>query len=437
VSPTAKAAIKTAFAATGAPYADSAADSAATVLGRYADVLASATTAVCKDDHAPPVRAHCLDEHRTQLAAFVDRLAHADAGLVQRAPDTAWSLFEPEPCARPDMRRPLAKEDQIELDRVHDLGEVGNYKVAVDAAEKLLEKARGKGDKELELVTLHELAEDRQQLESTGDVATLYHQAEALAEALGHDDDAAMALEALANVEGLDKHDYAAAHADLDLAKAKLQRLGDTNLALRGQVLTTEAQVLTIEGRLGEAETTMKAAIAALKQAVGPDHPRVAIAMAVLSQIEDPLNKEDEALSAARGALDTLTRAYGEHHPTVAGSQMQLAGILIKVQQYDEARQLLMKADATFARVFGADHESRAQIYANLGALETAQNHFASATAAYRVALQVLEKTNGPKSEEAAGARRDIAYTLALAQKMDEAIPEAERGIAVRMPSLA
>jgi tetratricopeptide (TPR) repeat protein/predicted Ser/Thr protein kinase len=431
VSPQAKAAIKTAFAATGAPYADSAYDHAAAVLGRYDDVLATATIATCKDDHAPRVRTSCLDDHRAQLAAYIDQLLHADASAVRSAPDRAWGLFDPAPCASTAEHHVFAPADAAELAHIHALDEVGKYKDAADAGEKLLAAARTRGDKELELATLLSVGAARQELDHGPELVTLYHQAEALAESLGHDDDAASAWQALATVEGLDGHDYRAAHADLDLAKAKLERLGGANLALRGQVLTTEAQVLTYEGRLPEAETDMRAALAALEPALGPDHPRVGMAYSILAQVEDPLGNSDEALSAARRGLAILSKALGDDHPNVAGARMQLARTLVKLQQYDEARQLLMSADAAFAKTFGPDHISRAQVYANLGELEVAQSHWDSALAAYRTDLQVYEKAVGPKSEEAASAHRDIAYTLALAGKMDDAIAEAQKGIEI------
>jgi tetratricopeptide (TPR) repeat protein/predicted Ser/Thr protein kinase len=429
VSPDAKAAIKAAFAATGAPYADSAYDHAASVLGRYADVLATATTATCKDDHAPKVRASCLDDHRTQLAAYLDQLLHADANAVLSAPDRAWGLFEPAPCASAEPRHVFAPADAAELARIHALDEIGKYQEAATAGEKLLAAARTRNDKELELASLLAVGSAEQELDHGPELVTLYHQAEALAESLGHDADAATAWQALATVEGLDGHDYRAAHGDLDLAKAKLERLGGANLALRGQVLATEAQVLTYEGRLPEAEADMKAALAALEPALGPDHPRVGMAYAILAQVEDPLGNSDQALSAARRGLAILSKALGDDHPNVAGARMQLARTLIKLKQYDEARDLLMKADAAFAHTFGPDHISRAQIYANLGELEVAQNHWDSALAAYRTDLQIYEKAVGPRTEEAASAHRDIAYTLALAGKLDDAIVEAQKGI--------
>ncbi|HEY0476426.1 MAG TPA: hypothetical protein VGD37_02830, partial [Kofleriaceae bacterium] len=66
-----------------------------------------------------------------------------------------------------------------------------------------------------------------------------------------------------------------------------------------------------------------------------------------------------------------------------------------------------------------------------LAEVETAENHFDAATADYRQALVIVERVAGPASEEASLMHRDIAYSLALAQKLDEAIPEAQKGIAL------
>src|SRR5206468_2930898 len=155
------------------------------------------------------------------------------AAAVERAPDVVWSMLDQEPCAHPESAPLLPRADAEALAKVHALADAGKYREAATAADGLVAQARASKHRELELAALFELAENKQQLEPYT-VAPLFHQAQALAETLGHDVEAARALEALANVEGVEKHDYAQAHADLDLAKAKLARLGDSNLALRG-----------------------------------------------------------------------------------------------------------------------------------------------------------------------------------------------------------
>jgi len=430
VSPQMKQTIQSAFAATGAPFADSAYQHAEPVLARYADVLATQTTAVCRDDHAPAVAKSCLDEHRTQLAAYVDSLVHADADAVQRAPDVAWSMLDTTPCAHPERAPTIAPADGQTLAKLQVLADQGKFREAADGADALVKKARATHDQQLELAALFEVADNKQQLDPFS-VAPLFHQAEALAETLGRDLDAARALVSLGNYEGVEHHDYAAAHADFDLAKAKLLRLGDANLSLRGNVLVSEAQVLIYESRMGDAETSVRAGAAALKQALGPDHPRVGVADGVLAQVLEFQGKHDESLAAAHEAERVLTAAYGADHPMVAGTWIAEADALVQLKRTGEARALLLKADQVFAKIYGNDNEARAKLAMNLAEVETAENHFDVAAADYRRALAIVEHVIGPSSQEAAGMHRDIAYTLALGGKLDAAITEAQQGIAM------
>jgi predicted Ser/Thr protein kinase len=430
VSPARLAAIRAAFAATGAPFADSAFEHSQAVLGRYADSLATQLTAVCRDDTAPAVRRTCLDGRRARFAAYLGSLTQVDAVAVQRAPDVAWGLFDQTTCEHPENKGALSHADSEALAQIRALADTGKYKEAAAAAEALRAKAREMKNRHLELAALFELAESRQQLDSHG-VAPLYHQALALAESLGRDIDAARALVSLANVDGVDRHDYAAAHADFDLAKAKLARLGDVNLALRGSVQVAEAQVFVDEGRLREAEASARPGVAALLQALGPDHPRVGIANGVLAQVLEFQDKHEESLAAARNAERILTAAYGEDHPMVAGTWMAMSATLVSLHQTAEARALLVRADKVFAKIYGEDNETRAKIQVNLAELDTAEEKFDAAAQDYREGLAIVERVVGPASQEAAMMHRDIAYALALAQKLDEAIAESQKGIAL------
>jgi hypothetical protein len=337
-------------------------------------------------------------------------------------------MLDTTPCAHPERAPALSHEDGQALAKLHVLADQAKFREAADGADALVKKARAAHDQQLELAALFELAENTQELDGFT-AAPLFHQAETLAETLGRDLDAARALVSLGNYEGVDHHDYSAAHADFDLAKAKLLRLGDTNLALRGNVLVSEAQVLIYESRMLDAETSVRAGAAALRQALGPDHPKVGIAEGVLAQVLEFEGKHDESLAAAREAEHVLAAAYGAEHPMVAGTWIAESEALVQLKRTGEARDLLLKADQVFAKIYGDNNETRAKLAMNLAEVETAENHFDTAVADYRRALAIVEHVIGPDTQEAAGMHRDIAYTLALGGKLDAAITEAQQGI--------
>jgi tetratricopeptide (TPR) repeat protein/predicted Ser/Thr protein kinase len=433
-------AVQRAFAATQSTNAASAFDRTSKVLEKSADALALQAVATCRNnDDDPPklanARRACFAAHDSAIANLIDLLSHADGPLVRRAPEAAWAIFDPHPCddtaallAAPE-RTPHTPADTAMLSRVRALEGVGHYKEARGLAQQLVDSAHAAGSKDMELEALIALGELRAHLETPDKVAPIDHQVLALAEAQGRDLEVAIALNNLANLAGVVQHDHLGAHRYIELARAKLARLGGNNLAGRGALLATETQVLIDENRLGEAETTAREAVSVLEQALGPDHPKVGNALGILSQTLRFQGKAAEALPVAERTLDVLTRALGEDHPTVAGSQMNLASSLIDLKRYPEARERLLKADAVFAKAFGQNHPTRAAIYGNLGQLEQMQEHWDAAIAAYRTALGVLEAIHDQAG--AAAAHGDIARVLTLTGKHDEAIAEQDKGIAL------
>jgi tetratricopeptide (TPR) repeat protein/predicted Ser/Thr protein kinase len=425
--------IERAFLATDLPIARSAFDHTIAVLARHTEALATETAAACRAE-VDPARRACLAGNRSELAGVVDSLASADAGLVQRAPDVAWGMFDPSPCDDDILAAPTAASTPArvaDLGRMKALARAGAYREGIAAAAPLLEDARATSDRGLEYAVLFELGQMQQEVDPPHKVVPVFHQAHAVAESLGRDLDAAAALEALANVAGVDQNDYAAAHRYLDLARAKLERLGGGNLLLEAKVLMTEAQTLADENRLAEAEPIQRRAIALLEQSHGVDHPSVGAVHGTLSQILRGEGKLAEALAESERALAILDHALGPDHPTTAGASMTLGQSLIDAGRFDEARTRLLAADEVFVRVYGPDHPVRAGIHGNLGLLEQARERWDAALPAFRVALGILEKSEGPGSPSAAGARRDIALTLAGSGQLDEAVAEAERSLAI------
>lgn len=426
------------FVATGMPVASDALDHAIKVLGPYADTLAAQSTRTCNATREPTelraAKRTCLESHTRELAAFVSALQKPDASVVQRAPAAAWSLSEVLPCSDPSTllaraRRTPSKE-QAKLDWIKAETDVGHYTEAAAAAKQLVDGARKISDRNTQLDALLAMGHAQMQLEDPA-AARAYNEAVALAESLGRDSDAADAYGSLASIAGTLERDYAAAHRYLALSRAKLERLGGKNLVIRGDLFTTEAQILTDENRLGEAEAAGRQAVATLEQALGAHHPKLGSAVGTLSQILLAQTKTDEALAAAARTLAIFEQALGPDHPNSAGASMNYAFALVDAKQFDEARKRLLRADEVFARVFGDVHPMRAAIAGNLGGVEQMQEHWDAALAHYLRAVSILEQTQGPDSADVSGARRDAAKVLALANRGREAEAEQLRALAI------
>lgn len=429
-----------AFVATGVPFASGSFERAARVLDDYSGRLAVQARAVCRDSAEPvtlrAAKRACLAERRSELAALFELMVAADPGMVQRAPSAAWALFDPRPCSDPSMllARPLAPvrrspEEVAQLTRVKALHDAGRYRESAALAGPLVEAARARKDRGLELVALIALASAKLEVEPPDTVIPLYQQAVQLAESLGRDLDAAGALWALANLSAVELQQYAPAHQYIALARAKLERLGNGNLGVRGELLATEAQVFLDENRLGEAENTMRQAVATLEQAYGPHHPKLGAALGTLSQILRA--QGEDSLAISQRTFDVFSAAYGPEHPTTAGAEMNLAQALIEAKRYVQARSQLGHADTVFATIFGDGHPLRAAIAANLAGIDEAEQRWDAALAGYRRAVAILERAQGPDTADVSGARRDVARVLALAGRLPDAIGEMQRAIAI------
>ena len=432
--------IRIAFIASGSPVAASAFAHAADVLGRYRESLAKQASAQCFAQGEPlrlsSARRTCLADHERRLIGLVDELAHADASVVQAAPAAAWSAFEPAPCedaamllAQPMVPTLATREQSDAHARIKALLATARFDAALAATKPLLEQARARKDRHFELDLLMTLAAVRGELDPPDAVVPVLQDAVQLAETLGRDLDAAIEMVQLAQLTGVALHHFEPAHRYIALARAKLERLGGSNVAARGHLLATEGQLLSEENRLGEAERAMRQAVEALERSYGPDHPNVGAALGSLGQILRAEYKADEAMQIATRTQDLLAKALGPDHPTVAGSLMTLGQALVDVRRFDEARARFAQAEAIFAHALGPEHPVHAQIEANLGDLELKQEHWEAALGHFRRAIAMLERVYGADSVDVAGARSDEARALAELGRMPEALAEQGRTV--------
>jgi len=294
-------------------------------------------------------------------------------------------------------------------------------KLAMAAATQLLADARAQHDKAAEVQTALSLGGLQDTIDHTAAAAS-YRAAEAAAEERGADLDAAGALVGLAADAGTDTTtDFAQAHHDLDLARAKLARVGG-NQAIESKLSMVEAQVLVYENRFGDAERAMRKSLELATQLYGPDYPLVGEGYGTLSQIVDAEGKHADQLVDSQKALDIITAAYGELHPMVAIATGNLAVAFKAVGRLDDARRTLQAADKLFTTLYGPDHPSRAAIFANLGNIEMRANNWPAARDDLEQAKAIWIKFAGPMSAPVAGNDRDLGDVYQSLGQIDQAI---------------
>jgi eukaryotic-like serine/threonine-protein kinase len=436
----ARAEIKRAFITTGVTNADTAFERAAKVLDKYSATLAEQARIVCDGVNEPltltAARRACLNERKGELRALLELMKKPDASIVNRAPSAAWAMYESNPCndtsqllARPVSPVSRPPELLAQYAKIKALDHAGQYRQAAELATSLREQARARKDRGLELAALQALAGARADTDRPEVVVPLYHEVVQMAEAQGRDLEAAGALWALANVAGVSQNDYQAAHRYIALARAKLDRLGGGNMAVRGELSATEAQVFADENRLGEAEAALREGLTALEQAYGPMHPKVGALLGTLAQI---LRYQDkDSLPASTRTLEIMRETLGPEHPTTAGAEMTLGQVLVDNKRFDEARKLYEHADVVFSKVFGEKHLVRGSLLSNIATMELQQEHWDAALAAYRKSMEIAIAIEGEDAIDVSGLHADIARVLASTNRMPEALAEIAKSVAI------
>ncbi len=430
----ARAKMRAAFIASGSPLAETVFERTAATLARTSAALGDQVAAVCRrpDDPLHAARTACLAARKSRLEGLVETLGgNVSPALVRRATDAAWATFDAAPCsdATTLVTRPMSPAHAHALGRITAMKDSAQFKESVDAATKLLEDVRVTAP-ELELDVLLARATASEQSDTQASTAD-FHRALALAEAQGRDFDAAIALEMLANIVGVDRHDYDAARRFLELARAKLQRLGNKNRLVHGKVLTTEAQIFLDENRLGEAEVAIKDAIEIFEEVYGTDHPNVGLANGTLAHVMRFQDKTAEALAASQRALAILESTLGADHPKAAGALMTVGQSWVDIGEFDKARDAFTRADAVFLRVYGKVHRNRGAALGNLGGLELRMKNYEAARVAFVAALDVTLENEGPDGRSVSGVQMDLARALAGLGRYAEAKAALEDAIRV------
>jgi hypothetical protein len=423
-----------ALAATGSPLAASAIEHTVDVLDRVAHALADEAGTACGDD-APPTpardaRAACLAVRASELSGVVDRLAHVAAADVAHAPEAAWGIYDPTPCAAaPAGAAAMSLDHATQLGQVHALDDLGAYRDAEAAATALLADARATHDRAAEIGAALALGAIQDAVDPQAATVS-YQAAAATAEQQGRDLEAATALGALAEDSARVRHDYAEANRQLELARAKLARIGG-NAAVEARVDIAEADILMEENRMADAERAARAAVAHAQAVYGVVHPLVGKAEGRLSTVLRGEGNPAEELRYARLAYDHLRAAYGDDHPKVAAGLGNLGAALMDSGDTDEARRRLVAANAIFLASYGDAHPARAATWGNLGQLEEKVGHWDAARDDFQHARAVLVALEGSASQDVAGADRDLADALQMTGRIDDAIATDREAVAI------
>ncbi len=482
-------AVRAAFAATKVPYAEASYRSVAEAMERYSRRWAAAHTDACqatrvRGEQPEPVlslRMACLDRRRRELQALSDLLVHADAALVEQAPQATARVSAVDDCADLDAlnarrRQPAdavarATLDEIELAlaRVRALAAAGDETQALALAERTVADARPLGDHATLADALLEWGR-LQERKAPAAAERALADATLEAEAAGLDEVKARALIRWVRVVGMTR--FREAHEGARRAAAVIQRLGD-DPRLEMELYAGEAAVLEREGRWSDELQRAEQAVA-LAERVAPEDP---LARADLLDARATalvrVGRRADALAESRRVLALREGALGTNHPRVAETLRSMAMALLEMERFDEALPLTRRAVAiweangapdTFAfaqaldsqgnallalrrwdeseasyrralaieeRVFGADHPQYAFTLQNFGALREEEGRYPEAAELLSRALRVLERAFGAEHAELVYPLVNLVEVESKRGRFAEAIAYGERAVSV------
>jgi serine/threonine protein kinase/Tfp pilus assembly protein PilF len=423
-------------------------------LDRYAAAWQDMHAAACEatrvrgeqSEELLDLRMSCLRTRLVEMRSLVELFAHADRGLIVRAPSAASSLSSLDDCAdakvlldpvRPP-RDPMsrARADAI-ADRVavaQAQFEAGQIKDSRDTADAAVRDARALGHAPTLAHALFALASAQHR---DGDGATAeqtFREAIRAAEA-GRDD----ALKADAMIVmllvGDDPSRSAAMIALAEDAKAVLQRLGGDD-ERTAKLLDNLGVILRAAGKLDEALADHQKALAIRERVLQPDDPSLAITANNVGAVLFDLGKGDEAMRYFERARTIWERAFGSNHPQVAYAYNNLGSVLWQQGKLGEALAMTERGLAIRKAALGADHPDTGVSVYNMGDIQRDLGRFSDALASYEHAKAIFEKALGTKHPLFAKATEMIGMTQTDLGRFDDAQRNLDAAFAIRTATL-
>jgi tetratricopeptide (TPR) repeat protein len=400
---------RAAFAGTELQYADDAWRRTADRLDDYATQWGEMHVDACEATHVRGEqsaelldrRMACLQRARLKFAALVDLFAAADADVVRNAVSATQSLapisrcadaaaLEPEtPLPDDPAQRERVEALEQEIARVDAMQEAGRYAEAETDARRLVEEAQALGHAPLLWSAANLL----------GDVYTARGNAEKSLEAHG------LAL-ASADAAGLDfaraesMREHSFVYGNLmgnteraewfsRSAHAVLDRVG-AGPELRADLLSNEAVIVTIAGRIEEGLALNRRAVELRREAGLADDTRYALLLGNLGGALYSAGRYEEALEAYRDGLRIEVEQLGERHPGLGIAYENVGNALQALERYDEAldyHRAALELSKTYAMggpKLALQHSNIGVALFGIGRYDDAREHYQAAIATWK-----------------------------------------------------
>ena len=405
-----RAEVASAFAATGAPGAQSSLEHTSERLDAYAREWLDARRDACeahlvRREQSAKLhdrRVECLAERRAELATLTEAFAAADVAVVEQAPLAAAELSPVAECGdRARLERqphmdPDRQELRVRLAEAQAQYKVGHYESALAKLMAVAGDAHAQQAPELEAAALFHRGFIHQRRRTYAAANDAFEQAADLAEEGADDELAAQAWTYLARGQARLGH-IEQADQSVRRARAKARRLGVARL--EQEVRESQAVMAWQAGRTQEAIEGQAQVVEWVRETFGDEHLRTADAEQRLANMLSDAGRYADAQARYSQALAVLERTLGREHPELARVWFDIGVAHRDAGHTAEAVHALEQAERLFEAAVGARAPEQLDIHELLSHLAWAGGDLDEAKRRADLALELSELPGVSASE--------------------------------------
>jgi len=444
-----RARVRDAFAQTGNPRA---ADAFALIAARLDDyrsrwhgqkqeACVAAHVRREQSEQISSLRNACLDSKLSQLGTMVGMFEHADAALVDRAPEALDALATLRDCSDiaalvgeserlPDdpQRRAQVEALQRRWDTVQAVLATGRWPDLYGQAQALARDAEALGYKPIQARALSQSLMALERMGRPEEVKALRQRTLELAsEAKVYDVVAYLAVRLL--LLAVDGERFGEARAMLPLVDADV-RLAGRPPALQIRLLTYQAAVLTADGLFQAAGEVLERALAECRQ-LGPEGQRSCLTpQRELGLLHAARKDFVGARRELEAAVELAKRAYGAHHPSLLNEYNNFADVMIRAGELDTAARALAESEALAATL--PENRQTASIPQLEGMILMERGDPLAALPFLEQAERRLTAVHGEQTIQSSVGKLLLGQCLTRLGRIEAALPWLERALELR-----
>jgi tetratricopeptide (TPR) repeat protein len=429
--------VRTAFLATGKPYAATAFEMLSADLEAHAAQWRALRTEACvaaeeRTSDTAWQTATCLDARLWQMAAVTELLENADAQTVQNAQQMVASLEGLADCKEapalsirplpPDALRPRVDAARRRLAEARARMEAGRHSEGIQVTAAILQEIQGLDYRPLEAEVLmlhghlHAFAGKPREAEE------ILYKALWAAEAGRDDETAARVWILLIWVVGDQQARAGEVDRIIQHAQAAVERLGrDRFPAIATDLHLRIGGLLVVQGKLEQADAEFSQGLELSRKTHGPDGLRTTYFLSGLGRVRSRQNRPAEALELYLRAQEIRERLVGREHPAHALSLNNIAIELLALGRREEAIATWRRSLSLLEASRAPDHPSFAAPLTNLASVLRRMGYLEEAKQNLERALAIFERTKGPGHPNTATALTELGMVAFDSQRMEEA----------------